>query len=299
MIGKEDLKDFFCLMLVGVFLFITPGYVVAQESFPLLYGDSGDIFCRIVWSTYFLFCFGKASNATVMCLAIDRWYSVIKPIKYKIAFGKRRLLGYIALIWVTSTFTEAIGLFITKLEHGRCTWDDPPYDDNAERVFILVHVMVTFYIPSVVTWASFAQIWYSLSHTAINNQNHDVTAKKRLVRMCALAAFFLTLCWFPTETFFVLKKFNVVELPDIWYWIFNLLGTFNSCINPWVYCLSNKQYRKEFQSIVPFPRTREERHMSRQPTQQTNVEQKWDSTMGIRNLGLNVNATSKNMSTPI
>ncbi|XP_031574595.1 histamine H2 receptor-like [Actinia tenebrosa] len=284
-------------MLTGVFLFMTPGYVIAQESFPLLHGNSGDIFCRIVFSTYFLFCFGKASNATVMCLAIDRWYSVIKPIRYKIAFGKRRLLGYIALIWISSAFTEAIGLSITKLENGRCKWVDPPYDYNAERVFLLVHVMVTFYIPSIVTWVSFAQIWYNLSHTTINNQNHDIRAKKLLVRMCALAAFFLTLCWFPTETFFVLKKFNVLILPDIWYWVFNLLGMFNSCINPWVYCLSNKQYRREFQRIVPIVLSWNEQRGSWRPTHPTNFRQKvgaWDSTMGVQNMGIEANDSSKN-----
>ncbi|KAK3752224.1 hypothetical protein QZH41_012235 [Actinostola sp. cb2023] len=237
-------------MLTGVFLFITPRYVVSQESFPLLYGASGEAFCRIVWSTYLLFCFGKASNGTIMCLAIDRWYSIVKPIKYKIAFGRRRLFGYIVLIWVTSAVTESLGFFITKLQNGRCMWDAPPYSENGQRMFLLVHVFVTFYIPSTVTWITFAHIWYRLSHVKVNAHHRDVRAKKRLVRMCAMAAFFLTLCWFPTETFWVLFKFDVLKLPQIWYWLFNLFAMFNSCVSPWVYCLSNKQYRNEFGNVL-------------------------------------------------
>lgn len=222
-----------------------------------------------------------------MCLAIDRWYSIIKPIKYKIAFGRRRLLGYIGLIWATSAATECIGLFITKLENGRCAWEEPA-NKSAYKAFTLVHVIVTFYIPSVVTWGSFAHIWTNLSHNKLNRQNNDVRAKKRLVRMCALAAFFLTICWFPTETFFVLKQFDVLELPDVWYWIFNLLGMFNSCINPWLYCLSNRHYRREFVSIVPFVQTWDIRRASWQPS---NANLKTDvngleTTFEIENLGM-------------
>ena len=273
----------------GFFLFITPRYVLPQESFPRLYGNPGEAFCRVVFSTYFVFCFGKASNATVMCLAIDRWYSIIKPIKYKIAFGRRRLLGYIALIWATSAVTECLGLFITKpLENGRCAWAKPPYSDSAHKVFILVHVIVTFYIPSVVTWGSFAHILSNLSRNKLNRQNNNVRTKKRLVRMCALAAFFLTICWFPTETFFVLKKFDVLTLPDVWYWIFNLLGMFNSCINPWLYCLSNRHYRREFVSIVPFVQTWDVRRVSWQPSNanlKTDVNG-LDTSLEIENLGM-------------
>lgn len=236
--------------VLGLFLFITPRYVVSQKSFPLLYGKSGFAFCRVIWSTYVLFCFGKASIGTIMCLAIERWYSIVKPIKYKAAFGHRRLLGYIALIWITSATTESLGLFITKLENGKCTWAAPPYSKKGHQIFLLVHILVTFYIPSTITWTSFAHLWHHLSRSQIHAHNRDVRHKKLLVRMCALAAFFLTICWFPSETFWVLYKFDVVKLPEIWYWLFNLFAMFNSCLNPWLYCLANKQYRMEFQSVL-------------------------------------------------
>ncbi|XP_001637411.2 G-protein coupled receptor 83 [Nematostella vectensis] len=239
--------------LTGLFLLITPRYVVSQEIFYPLEGVKGDMFCRFFWSTYFLFLFGKASNASIMCLAIDRWYSILRPIRYKIAFGQRRLLGYIALTWVTSAVTECIGLFNVTERDGVCVRISPFYGKRAEQVFILVHVIVTFYLPSLVTWCSFAHIWHNMSRTVTCQaamENSSVVLKRRLVRMCALAAFFLTLCWFPTETFFVLKHEKVLELSSGFYWGFNLLAMFSSCINPWLYCLSNRTYRREFMALL-------------------------------------------------
>jgi hypothetical protein len=209
-------------------------------------GAGGDVFCRMVFSTYFLFVCGKASNASVMCLAIERWYAVVMPTKYKSKFGRRRLYTYIALIWLSAAVTEIFELFIAKLVDGSCQWITPPYGAKAESAFLVLHVTVTFYVPSIVTWGSFAHIWYRMSTTnTVGSGNQSANAKKRVVRMCALAAFFLTVLWFPTETFWVLKKFKVVILPRMYYLVFNLMAFFSSCVNPFIYCLCNKTYRHE------------------------------------------------------
>lgn len=214
-------------------------------------GIGGEVFCRTVFSTYFLFVCGKASNASVMCLAIERWYAVVRPTKYKSKFGRRRLYTYIALIWISASITEIFELFIAKMVDGSCQWIIPPYGEKAESAFLVLHVTVTFYIPSVVTWVSFAHIWFRMaSNNAVGSQHQSTNARKNVVPMCALAAFFLTVLWFPTETFWVLKKFKVVILPHIYYLVFNLLAFFSSCINPFIYCLSNKTYRREVASLI-------------------------------------------------
>ena len=213
---------------------------------------AGELFCRLIGSTYFLFLFGKGSTLTVMCLAIERWFSVIKPLKYKYAFKRGRLLLYIAVIWAFSCFTQINELFIMKPSHGVCEKNRPPYSKKTEKVLILLHILATFFVPSIVTWVTFAHVWLHVRraiHHRRRLSNYE-RAKQKLIRMCALTAFLLTVCWFPAEMFFILREFNAVSLPFGFYQFTDMLAMSNSCFNPWVYYLYNKEYRKAFLSLV-------------------------------------------------
>ncbi|KAL9950285.1 hypothetical protein ACROYT_G042763 [Oculina patagonica] len=238
-------------MLTGIFLVATPDYLIDRKQFPYLSGLAGEVYCRLIGSTYILFIFGKASTSTIMCLAIDRWYSIVKPIRYKTAFSKRRLYMYITLIWASAAITQINELFITEVTvDGLCTFVTPFYGAEAERILILLHVVITFYIPSIVTWVTFGHIWMHMRQPNIRRHLDNNKATKRLLRMCALAAFFLTVCWFPTETFFILFKFKILELPFEVNLFTSILAMSNSCLNPWIYCLSNREYRREFVRLL-------------------------------------------------
>ncbi|XP_032232361.2 allatostatin-A receptor-like [Nematostella vectensis] len=234
-----------CDALMGVFLVLTPNYIIPMKSFPVMSGGSGRAFCRAIFSTYCLFVCGKASNTTIMCLAIERWCAVVRPTKYKANFNRKRVSLYIALIWLAAAATEIFELFIADLmPDGRCEWITPFYGEELNKAFLVFHITITFYIPMTITWISFAHIWYRMSHNQVSTQQGDA-GKKSVVRMCLLAALLLSLCWFPTETFWILKQYKVVVLPNVWYWVFNFFAFFNSCCNPPLYCLTNKTYRRE------------------------------------------------------
>ncbi|XP_048580613.1 uncharacterized protein LOC5507743 isoform X2 [Nematostella vectensis] len=230
----------------SVFLVLTPNYIIPMKSFPVMSGGSGRAFCRAIFSTYCLFVCGKASNTTIMCLAIERWCAVVRPTKYKANFNRKRVSLYIVLIWLVAAATEVFELFIADLmPDGRCEWITPFYGEKLEKGFLVFHITITFYIPMTITWITFAHIWYRMSHNQVSTQHGDA-AKKNVVRMCMLAALLLTLCWFPTETFWILLQHKVATLPRAWYFWFNFLAFFNSCCNPPLYCLTNKTYRREF-----------------------------------------------------
>lgn len=240
------MKQVFPDLFAGIFLVVTPDYLIDRKTFPYPSGLAGQIYCRLIGSTYILYIFGKASTSTIMCLAIDRWYSIVKPIRYKTAFSKRRLYLYITLIWTSAAITQINELFITKVEDGLCTFITPFYGAKAERILILFHVIITFYIPSIVTWMTFGHIWMHMRQPNIRRHLDNNKATKRLLRMCALAAFFLTISWLPAETFFILYKFEILRLPFEFYLFTSILAMSNSCFNPWIYCLSNREYRREF-----------------------------------------------------
>ena len=240
----------FSLQFTGIFLVVTPDYLIDRKAFPYPSGLVGEIFCRLVGSTYILFIFGKASTSTIMCLAIDRWYSTVRPIRYKTAFSKRRLFIYVAVIWTSAAITQVNELFISSMSDGYCKFITPPYGKNMERILIVLHVSVTFYIPSMVTWLTFGHIWQHIRKPTVRRHINNNETTKRLLRMCAMAALSLNLSWLPTETFFILYKFEILKLPFEFYLFTSVLAMANSCVNPWIYCLSNREYRREFVRLM-------------------------------------------------
>ena len=237
--------------LAGVFITVTPDYVLGSKNLSVDDNIAGKLFCRLIGSTYFLFLFGKGSTLTVMCLAIERWFSVVKPLRYKYAFKRGRILLYIAIIWAFSCFTQINELFIMKTSHGTCIKGLPPYSKEMAKILTLLHILATFFVPSVVTWVTFAQVWFHARraiHHGTRLSNYE-RAKQKLIRMCALTAFLLTVCWFPAEMFFILKEFNVITLSLTFYQFTDMLAMSNSCFNPWVYFLYNQEYKRAFLSL--------------------------------------------------
>lgn len=224
--------------------------MIPDHLFPVAVNIAGELFCRLIGSTYVLFTFGKASTLTVMCMAVERWYAVVKPMKYKVTFRKRRLGFYIFIVWLFSCSTQINELFQVTARDNHCKRTTPPYSVEVSQIFTLFHISMTFYIPSIVTWMTFTDVWLSMRRSrkisAHNATNSFGVAKRRIVRMCAITAFLLTLCWFPAETFFILLTFKTLVLPHSFYQCTVILAMFNSCVNPVIYCLSNKEYRRDF-----------------------------------------------------
>lgn len=59
----------------------------------------------------------------------------------------------------------------------------------------------------------------------------------------AMVAFFLTMSWLPTETFFILYKFEFLRLPCEFYLYTSILAMSNSCLNLWVWAAQRAKER--------------------------------------------------------
>ena len=107
-----------------------------------------------------------------------------------------------------------------------------------------------FLLPSMITWVSFIHIWYRIksSPSLIGSTERAQVKERLLLRMCAVTATVLTVCWLPTHLCYVFRTFNVGRggYGRIISMIFSMS---NSIVNPWIYFLSNKDYRKAFLSI--------------------------------------------------
>ena len=230
----------------GVIIGVTPNYLVALRSYQVPGGLLGVIFCKVVGSSYFVFVLGKVSCLTVTCLALERWYSVVKPVKYRLKFERRRVYVYLVIIWITCLLLHSLILFQMTLDEKnlRCVWITSNFP---KRLTPMTITIVTFFFPNAVTWVTYLHLSLALKTSpAIKNNGPFARARLKLLRMCVIVALLFTICWFPNQLYYVLSSYGLVrlELPSHYFTV--VLVMFNSCINPVIYCSANREYRKAF-----------------------------------------------------
>ena len=233
---------------------MTPNYLVALSSYQAPGGLPGVIFCKVIGSQYFVFLLGKVSCLTVTCLALERWYSVVKPVKYRLKFKRGRVYVYLVIIWITCLLLHSLIPFQMTLDEKnlRCVWIT---SDFPKELTVMTLTIVTFFVPNAVTWVTYLHIAFALKTSPAINRNNARNTRTRfkLLRMCIIVALLFTICWFPNQLYYTLASYDLVRLESPFHHFTIVLAMFNSCTNPVIYCSTNREFRKGFLMLLcPF-----------------------------------------------
>ena len=192
-----------------------------------------------------------------MLLAIDRWYAITRPVKYKVTFQRRRVIKYITGVSMVCCALNWQALIEKKLvmENGTpsCVWITLIENKYLSKIFTVVYVAFTFFIPLFISMITFFHL-----HRVVRRsrdrlaRSNNTKSFKSLLRMCAITGLFLALCWIPNQFVYVLSKFNITQLDTPLHHATVVLAMFNSCVNPWIYGATNRNYRKKFARILCF-----------------------------------------------
>lgn len=232
-----------------MFVVATPGFIVELSSFPAPHGLGGELFCRLMSTQYFVFVFGKVSVLTIVALALERWYSVVRPITYKLNFTKKRIYLYVAIIWLLSAITNGSKPIKAHLDESslRCAWSNMSYP---KEIFIPCYTTITFFIPTAITWFSFLHVASILRNSPAEQNAKFRNTRRKLTRMCALVAFLLTICWLPNQVFYTLSAFDITKAETPLHHFTIVLAMFNSCVNPWVCCFTSRDYNMAMRRVL-------------------------------------------------
>ena len=190
---------------------------------------------------------GKVSILKVTYLAIERWYCIFRPFKYKRHFTRKRFLLYIVAIWVCSGLLQINKFFEWKLSAGTCSSVKAPYGGQGTQAMIIIYCLFSVYIPCVITWYTFAHIsiLFKKSPIARCYGERQRAQQKALLRMCGVTSVVLTLCWLPKQTIYILAPFGIAKVEGPLHRTGGMFAMFNACVNPVIYWVTNKEYRDE------------------------------------------------------
>lgn len=142
---------------------------------------------------------------------------------------------------------------ITKKGKPFCIWVTLIENQFVSQIYTVAHVAFTFLIPLVISMITFFHLYRVIrrSHYRLARSSRPKSLNS-LLRTCAITGLLLALCWVPNQFFYVLSKFNITQFDTPLHHATVVLAMLNSCVNPWIYGATNRNYRKRFKRILSF-----------------------------------------------
>ena len=219
--------------------------------------DFGGFMCRAVRL------FQYASPGIIMwillCVSIDRFYSIIYPLTFKVQRGTayRMILGCWCLAIFVSSF--CFFMFEQRNSEGRWTCDDvPKHDDWAGIIFTIVNVVIQYFIPIVVIGYLYMRVWRFIWRTESSGsmriqrtENHVSFRKVKIAKMLMVSTILTLLLFAPYYS--SLLWYGITRSPwkqggmfRICNWFVFLAGV----IRPLLYMYYNAHFRKGCKEVL-------------------------------------------------
>ena len=239
----------FVFRVAGVWILVTPTLVIDGDSFPVLTGLAGDLFCRMVFSQYFVYAMSKVSVFTVTAMSLERWYSMVRPFQYRANFNMKRIYTYLVFIWFLGLgsvgFVPFGRVFISPT--NECLWSWAPFH---RELLIALYPLLTFFAPALIACLTLLHVYFVLKRSRFRQTgNGNATTKRKLLRMCSIVVFLFFFCWLPNQLYYALSAYNITTLGTSFHYFTIVLAMSNSSLNPWVYCFANRQIKTGIVSL--------------------------------------------------
>ncbi|XP_031618626.1 neuropeptide SIFamide receptor-like [Contarinia nasturtii] len=247
-----------------VIVFCLPATLMSNIFVPWILGN---IMCKVV--PYIQGVSVAASVYSLCAVSIDRFLAIWWPLKMQLSKKRARIM--IGCIWIIALITTVPWALFFQLEWGlyqdseimlcREVW--PPGFDGS-LYFLIANVLACYLVPMILITFCYILIWIRVSKRSIPGDTKDAQmdrmqqkSKIKVVKMLIAVVILFVLSWLPLYLIFARIKFgnpemtsDEEELLEIAIPFAQWLGSSNSCINPLLYSLFNKKYRRGFAAII-------------------------------------------------
>ena len=193
------------------------------------------------WRSIDILC-GTASIWNLCLVSLDRFLAVASPLKHLVILTPTRAKGVIVLVWATS-------LGLSGILH--VNW-------NYKGVFITI---ISFFLPLIIIIFSYAKIYQVTTRTCVLRRSGGMQLKRdiRSAKQMVLVIGMFILCW---VGFFVLtlilstKRSTSSSInPGVLDFV-KSLTYLNSCINPLLFIMVSRTFKKAILDILRCRRPR-------------------------------------------
>lgn len=233
-----------------------------------------------------------ASVITLIVITVDRFVSIV--FVWKTCLNLRTSKVSLVVIWVVSIAIMALHLEVYTVEQAIqgddryfCYPDWKRMPDDLDKYFAVGMFVMLYTFPLVLMAILYSMIVHKLwkdsfAGSAASGGDANInSSKKRVIKMLVTVTTAFAVCWFPLHAIHYLIYFDTQTYQCMSLYLVLLsfwLGHANSAINPVLYVIFNKTFRRAFlqalhiQSYTSLNSTTRKRSERRFSTTQTNVK---------------------------
>lgn len=184
-----------------------------------------------------------------------RYLAIRYPLHSRELRTPRNALVAICFIWALSIiFSSPYLSYYQQLQLANLTVCHPVWATSQRKVMDLCTFIFSYIIPVLILSLTYTRtiryLWRSVD--PLQEMSESKKAKRKVTRMIVIVAVLFCLCWLPHHLVILCFWFGYFPLNHTTYVLrilSHLISYANSCVNPIVYALVSKHFRKGFKKI--------------------------------------------------
>ncbi|XP_047465273.1 galanin receptor 2a [Mugil cephalus] len=213
----------------------------------------GPLLCKLVHFIIFLTMY--ASIFTLMAVSLDRYFAICYPLRSREVRTPQNALTSICLVWVLALVFSAPYLsYFSQVELAGSVLCVPSWESRPRIAMDACTFVFGYLVPVLVLGLTYARtvryLWTSVD--PVKDASESRRAKRRVTKMIIVVAALFCLCWLPHHLVVLCMWFGCFPLNHATYVLrilSHLVSYANSCLNPIVYALVSKHFRKGFGKV--------------------------------------------------
>ena len=229
-------------------VFLAPSLVLEPTTaYPP--GLTGEVLCRLFSSAYLGWAGISSSVYSLVFIAFDRYYAIMKPYSIRHRTTIKKLKIFIPTCWIMGAIFAFPGLFVWEFDNRelvcRLNRQTPMIKVLYTNSF-LVYTVLPIGIMLALYGGVIRRLWFEKEITSVTFQAVRRSRKKVTKTMLILSAIY-AICWFPDSVRHILEDYfpSHVSFSSTSSNVFHCLVLLNSTVNPFIYAFQFANFRRE------------------------------------------------------
>ena len=219
----------------------------------------GNFICTL--QAYLANCLAFVSILTITFTAVNRYSKIVRSTAfYRSHFTKRKTLAVTIMVWVLVFFTCILPLVVGWANAGfhpgkaSCILF---YNPEPKALAVMVTIMITFvFIPWVIIVVCYARIFVAIRRhktniaPSVNSRLGPSVEDINITRTLFVVLLGFSVCWIPIFVITGVHLFGIGKSSRFLHMTYSILGALSCAINPLIYGIMNRAFRREFLGIL-------------------------------------------------